>query len=155
MRIGQHRRAARHLRLAPVHRRHLPPAGGKAAFDAFDNRRIFVERQIEMRGHHLARQIIVGGAKPAGEDHDAMPRQGVRHVRAQFVAVVADDRLERHRDAQLVEDLRDVQRIGVGLLWCQQLTANRDDRGIQAGVVSHIVNHAGHIAIAMRITIWP
>jgi hypothetical protein len=81
-----------------------------------------------------------------------MPRQRMRHMRAQFVAVVAHDRLESHRDPQLIEDLRDVQGVGVGFVGGQQLAANRDNGGIQTGVVVHIVNHAGHVATATRMT---
>ena len=59
-----------------------------------------------MRGHDLAREIVVGRPEAAGEDQHAMPRQRMRDMRGQLGAVVADDRLERHGDAEVVQDLR-------------------------------------------------
>ena len=73
-----------------------------------------------------------------------MPRQRVRDVRRQFGAVVADDRLERHGDAEVVEDLGDVERVGVGLVRREQLAADGDDGRGQA------VSHAGTIHTQAR-----
>ena len=83
-----------------------------------------------------------------------MARQGIRDVRLQLLTVVTDDRLEGDGDAELVEHLRDVQRIGVDLLRREQLAADGDDGRRRCRRV-HIVNQAGHVAIAMRITSWP
>src|SRR5687768_3868477 len=60
-------------------------------------------------------------------------------MRGELGAVVADNRLERDGDTEVVQDLGDIQRVGVGLMGCQQLAADGDDRRTQA------VSHAGII----------
>ena len=77
---------------------------------------IFIHREPQVFGHHLSREVVVGRPETAGEDHDAMPRQRMSDMRGQVGAVVADNRLVRHGDAQVVQDLRDEQRIGVDLV---------------------------------------
>ena len=127
------------------------PRAAKRFSIAVDDRRILLERQVEMRRHHFPREVVVGGTEAAGQDQHAMPRQCVRDVRGQLVAVVADDRLERHRDPEVVEDLRDVERVGVGLLRRQQLAADGDDRrGERHGLSA--VSQAGTIHTAQRST---
>ena len=76
---------------------------------------VFLHRPSEVVRHHLARQVIVGRPEAAGEHHDAMPRKGMRDVRRQLGAVVADDRLERDGNAKVVQHLGDEERVGVDL----------------------------------------
>ncbi len=92
-----------------------------------------------MGRHDLAREIVVGGTKTAGENQHPMPRQRVLDMRGELRAVVADDRFERHGDAEVVEHLGDVQRVGVGLVRRQQLAADGENGRGQA------VSHAGTI----------
>ena len=73
-----------------------------------------------------------------------MARQRVRDVGGELAAMVADDRLERHGNAQVVEDLGDVQRVGVGFLRREQLAADGENGRAQA------VSHAGTIHTQAR-----
>ncbi len=152
VRVREHDGAARHLCLAPIVHRHLPAPRRKALLHRLDDRRILIERQVEMRRHHFPREVIVGGTEAAGQDQHAVPRQRVRDVRGQLVAVVADDGLERDRDPKVVEDLRDVERVGVGLLRREQFAAHGDDCRVEPGARAHAANQAGAIITPMRNT---
>ena len=81
-------------------------------------------------GHRLARHVVFGGAEAAGQDHDAgMAQRGLDGV-GQQRAIVADDQLPPHFDAQRVQLIGDVQRIGVDALRGQHLRPNSDDLGV-------------------------
>ena len=142
VRIGEDRRALGHLRLAPIDRGHLPAASGEPPLHRGNDLGVLVHRQAEVRGHDLARQVVIGGAQSPGQNQHAVPTQGVRDVGGQLGAVVSHDRLERHGDAEVIQDLRDEERVGVDLLGGQQLTAHGEDRRRErAGV--YAVSHDG------------
>ena len=85
--------------------------------------------EIKRAGVHAVFGEIEMGAAAHFINQDQMARQRIRHVRRQFVTVIADDGLEAYGDAQVVEHLRDVKRVGVGLLGRQQLAADGNDGG--------------------------
>ena len=68
-------------------------------------------------GDGVARDVVFGGPEAAGEDHDCGARHGLRAPGVgQAVAVVADDALGDHFDAEVVQLRGEVERVGVDAL---------------------------------------
>ena len=58
---------------------------------------------VERLGHGLAGDVVFGGSEAAGEDHDGGAARSWRDGVGQAVAIVADDALGDHFDAQVVQ----------------------------------------------------
>ena len=91
-------------------------AAAEALFDSIAD--FLAEHQfaIEGVGHGLPRNIVFGGAEAAGQNHDPGMIQGRLHGICQQLPIVADDQLPAHFDAQRVQLIGDIQRIGVDAL---------------------------------------
>ena len=111
--VGHHLRAVDHVGLARIVLRHLHAPRGKALVHGGQNLRVAAQPHAQRRSRSLAREVVLGGAESAGEDHDVRALEGDARRAGQVFQVVADDGLEGHRDAQLVEPRRQVERVGV------------------------------------------
>ncbi len=75
--------------------------------------RIFRERPIERRSDSFAREVVRRRAEAAGEYHQIGPLQGTNERGRQVLGVVSHHHFFANVDADLVETLSEVQRIGV------------------------------------------
>jgi hypothetical protein len=81
-------------------------------------------------GHGFARDVVFGGAKAAGENHDFRARERLADGAGETVAVVADDALGDYFDAQAVQLAGYIERVGIDALGRQHLGADRNDFSI-------------------------
>ncbi len=129
VRVREHRRAARHHRLAPVDLRHRHPAPLEAVADAIDDRFVEVERNLKQPRDGGSRDVVLGGAEPAGHHDQVGPSECRPQQLGELLDVVAGDQLEPHVDADFVEPLGDEQRIRIDAEGRQHLRADGDDTG--------------------------
>ena len=129
--VGQDHRPGNHVRLLEIVRRHVLPASRReAAFQAGDNFRVAAQFQTQGIGHGFAREVVFGGSQAAHENHNSGARKREAGRAREMFAVVADDGLENHIDAQQVELFREVEGIRVLAEGSQQLRADGDDLGV-------------------------
>ena len=130
--IGKHGGALENIGLLGVVGRHLPAAAGETLLQASQDFRIAPQLQAERFGNGFAGQIVFGGAEAAAEDHDVGAKQAVLGRRHQPAEIVADDAFENYVDAQQVELLGKVERVGVHAVGRKHLGTHRNDFGIHA-----------------------
>ena len=96
--------------LPPVHGHHgllavvgsrLAAGAGKVASDLRPLFFVKGQRIAEGLGHGLLRQVVLGGAKPAGKNQQVAAAFGLQNQLLQPGGVIADDMLVQHADAQL------------------------------------------------------
>ena len=90
------------------------------------------EVEAEGFGDGFAGEVVFGGAEAAAEDEDVGAEESVLRGRHEAAAVVADDAFEDYIDAEQVELLGEVERVGVHAVGSEQLGAHRDDFGVHA-----------------------
>jgi hypothetical protein len=73
------------------------------------------------------REVVVGGAEAAGDDHDVRAAARVAEHGEHALDVVADGRVAVDVDADLREPCRDPRGVRVDALAEQQLGADRDE----------------------------
>ena len=71
------------------------------------------EFAVERLGDGVAGDIVFGGSEAAGENQDGGAAHGLAHLGGQAIAVVADDALGDHFDAELVQLRGEVERVGI------------------------------------------
>ena len=129
--IGQNDGPGDHIRLLEIVGRHLfPAARRKAAFQTNDDFRIAAQLQSQRVGHSFAGEVVFRRPQTAHEDHNFRARKSEAGRPRQMFAIVADDRLENHIDAQQVQPFREVKGIRVLAEGSQQLGADGDNLGI-------------------------
>ena len=125
-------RAVENVGLLGIVGGHLPAALGEALFEAGENFRITLHGKAERFGDRFASQVVFGGAEAAAENHDVGAEQAVLGGAHEVAEIVADDALENHVDAQPVELLGQVERVGVHAEGCEHLGTHRDDFSVHA-----------------------
>ncbi len=113
--------------LALVDLRHVPLGGGEALFEPGENLGVQAQFAIERAGDGFAGDIILGGAKAAGDDDDTGACDGLTDLVRETVAIIADDTLGDHFNAELVQFSGEVEGVGIDALGRQHLTANGDN----------------------------
>ena len=108
----------------------LRSGGGEALRQRVGNVGVEGQFAAERLGHGIAGDVVLGGSEAAGENQDGGAAHGVAHLRGQAVAVVADDALGDHFDAELVQLIGEVERVGVEAIGSEHLAADRDDFGV-------------------------
>jgi hypothetical protein len=130
-RVRQHLGAVWHLGLPAIRLRHrIRQVSRREPFEEMrGDGRILAQRAIEHGGHDLTRHIVVGRTEtPAADDEvGTRPRQADRL--RELVAIVANDGLVDHLDADTIELIGDEQRVGIDARGRQQLAADGENRG--------------------------
>ena len=88
---------------------------------------VALQGERERLGGGFAGQVVFGGAQAAHQDDDVGAAQRGSNGIHQILAAVADDGLEGNRDANLVELLGQVERVGVLPVRGEHLRADGDD----------------------------
>ena len=111
--VGQNVGALDHEGLALVDLGHGAFGGGEALRQPVGDVGVEDQLAVERLGDGVAGDIVLGGAEAAGENHDGGAAHGLAHLRGQAVAVVADDALGDHFDAEFVQLGGEIERVGV------------------------------------------
>ena len=85
------------------------------------------QRAAQRAGDRVARQIVFGRSQAAGQHHNLRSRRRAQDAIGQPLALVAHHRLAHHLNAQGIELIGEIQRIGVEPLRRQQLRTDGDD----------------------------
>src|SRR6266851_4871126 len=105
--------AFEHVRLLGVVRRHHHLAGGEAFVELGDDGGVAMQLDIEGAGYGLACKVVLGWAEAAGEDDDVRARDRDAGSVGELAEIVADDGLEGHRDAEVVEARSEIEGVSV------------------------------------------
>ncbi len=126
-RVVEHFGGGRQHRLLAIVGRHLPAAQPEEFFHALQPR--FVEHQLDPGGARgdLLRQIIHRRTESAIDDHRVGALSGEFEGQQQAVAIVADGGLPAHRQAHVLQLLRDVAEVGVDDLAGEHFVAGAYD----------------------------
>ena len=118
--IGQGLGAFDHERLAPVVVGHF----AIQALEAFRQRveQVLAENQTAPQrfGDGFARDVVLGWAQAAAQNHDAHLRQRLAHRGGQQFAIVAHHHLAAHLDTQPVQLIGEPQGVGIDAVRRQQ-----------------------------------
>src|SRR6266849_2481889 len=126
-RIFKNLRPFRYHRLPYIHRWHLPAKLPEAPFDVAQNFVVQVQLASQKVRNGFTRQVVFRRPQPARSDYQLHALQRFLKRRAQSIAVVPDNRFAHHLDAELVQLLSQVERVGVYAVRSQQFRTNRDD----------------------------
>ena len=88
-----------------------------------------VQLEPERGGGGFAGEVVFGGAEAAREHDDIGALQSDARGVSEVLQVVADDGLEGHLHAELVEAGGEVERVGVLAMRCEHLGAGGDNFG--------------------------
>ena len=89
-----------------------------------------MQTQAKRFGHGLAGEIVFGGSEAAAEDENVGAEQAVLCCGNEAPPIVADDTLENYVDAQQIELLGEVERVGVHAEGREHLGTHRNDFGV-------------------------
>src|SRR5271166_1420411 len=103
--IFKNHRAIENIGLFLVIWRKRYPPRRHSRIELSNQLRIAFESDLHRLGHSLARQIVLRGAKATHKNHNIGAGERISYRFYQVFWTITDDRLERHRDAQLVEPL--------------------------------------------------
>jgi hypothetical protein len=78
-------------------------------------------------GYGFARDVVLGGAKAAGEDRNLRARERLAEGAGETVEVVADDALAGYFDTQVVQLAGEIERVGIDALGRQHFGTDRND----------------------------
>jgi hypothetical protein len=111
--VGQRLRAFEHIALlgVVVGDRHAP--GGEARIQRRHDLLVALEAQAESLSHGFAGQVVFCRPQAAPHDHNIRTLQRRMDGGNQMLAAIADDRLGRQANAQLLELRGEIQRVGV------------------------------------------
>ena len=128
--VGQNVGAVDHVGLPFVDFGHLAIGGGEALRQPIGNGGIEDKFAVKRLGDGFAGDIVFGGSEAAGENQDGGAGQGLPHLGGHAFAIVADDALGDHFDAELVQLRGEIERVGIDALAGEHLTADGDDLGV-------------------------
>ncbi len=118
--------AFRNHRLAHIDLGHFAVQSAKASLDVTKDVVVAQQFAAQKFRNSFAREVVLGGAKSARCDHELHAIQRVAKCLAQQIAVVADNRLSHHLNANFVQLLRQEERIGVKPVRREQLRTHCD-----------------------------
>jgi hypothetical protein len=101
----------------------------RAGMEGGDQRGFAAEGERESFSDGFAGEVVLGGAETAGDGQDVCPAEGDADGADEILAAVADDGLEGDGDADLIELLSEIERVGVLTPGGEHLGADGDDFG--------------------------
>ncbi|CDN43554.1 hypothetical protein BN871_DD_00170 [Paenibacillus sp. P22] len=122
------------IRLPQVALHHMSAAAREEGFHSRQGRLVDHQLASEHVGKHILGEIVHCRPQASREDEQIGPGRSDCNGFFQPGGVVADDRLEKHVDAQGCQPLGQVARVGVDDLAKQQLGSDRDDFGFHVGI---------------------
>ena len=124
--VFQQLRVVQQLGLPLVVGRHRHAALGEALVQCRHRGRVPVQLNPERRGNAGPGQVILRGAKSTGKDHHVRPAERNPRRIGEVLRIVSDDRLEGHRDAEVIQSLREIKGVCVLAKGRQHLRADCD-----------------------------
>jgi len=107
--------------------RHDHLAGCETFVERGENGVVGVEADAKRGGDGVAGEVVLGGAEAAGEDDNIGAGEGDESGAGKVREIVADDGFEGDLDAEVVEAVGEVERVGVLTEGCEHLGAGGDD----------------------------
>ena len=127
VRLGDHRRADRYVRLPQVRFGHLSSTRGEDRSHGVDHALVVSERDVHHLRDRLAGDVVVGGSESPAHDGPVAPRERGAQGEDDPLVVVTDRLVEVRGDADRGQLFAEPSRVGVGDLPEQQLGPHRDD----------------------------
>ena len=125
--VGQQRCALQHVGLLQVVLRHRNPPGGGAGVQRSNLRSVAAQCDRKRFRRSFAGQVVFGRSQSAHHDQNVDAAQRRAKSVHQVLAPVADDGLECDRNAEFIQLLRDVERVGVLAKGSEHLGADGND----------------------------
>ncbi len=132
--VREHVRALDQHGLAAIDLRHGALHLAKALLDSVADRGIENEAAVERERDGVAGEIVFGGPESAGDHDDGNGAQSAPDRPGEALKIVADDVFRGDFDAEVVELLRDEERVGIDPFVRQHLRADGDDLGVHYGI---------------------
>ena len=134
--IWENGRAIENVGLLEIVGRHGDAPGGGAGVESGDLRGVAAEGEREGFGGGFASEIVFSGPEAAHEDEHVSAGESGFDGGDEVVAAVADDGFEGDGNAERVELLSEIERVGVLTVGGEHLGADGDDFAFHKEVVS-------------------
>ena len=130
--VVEHRAAAGHPRLLPVDVGELAAEGSHALPHIVEGLFVLVQLAVEKVAKHLFGEVVLGGTKPAGDDHNVADFQAVAEGVADGGRFVADGDSAFDADAGGAQHFSHHRCIGVDNLSDEELVADVDEGAVHS-----------------------
>src|SRR5580765_3037159 len=119
--IWEHSGACDHVRLLRIVRCHFPAAVCEALFQFREEFIVAMKGDTERFGDRLTRQVVFRGTEPTAEYQDVRTKESVLSGRDQVTKIISDNALEDYVDAEQIELLGQIKRVGIDAMGSEHL----------------------------------